>query len=71
MTGNIFRDKEFTMQWIVSFYTSVLALLGNDIYPADLFQYFCGNLLLISGAILQASMFGQVAVIVQSLSRKS
>lgn len=61
-----FGDKFF-----ITFYTSILALCGNDIDPASLFQIFFSALLLLFGAILQATMFGQVASIVQSITRKS
>ena len=59
-------DKVF-----ITIYSSILALQGNDIYPASLLQYFISGQLLLYGAILQATMFGQVAGIVQSMSKKS
>lgn len=55
---------DFGDKYCISFYTSILALCTNDIYPATLFQYFCSCLILICGALLQATLFGQVASIV-------
>ena len=66
-----FTALDFGDKFFISIYTSILALCGNDMSPASLFQYFCSCQLLIFGAILQATIFGQVAAIVQSMSRKS
>lgn len=59
-----FMDLEFGEKFLITIYISILALCGNDIYPASLFQFFWSIGLLIFGAILQATMFGQVAGIV-------
>ena len=66
-----YLSYDLAQRFFISIYQSIMALCGNDIYPASLLQYFCAALLLLFGAILQATMFGQVAGIVQSLSRKS
>lgn len=59
-----FMIKDFGMRFCIAFYSSILAVLGNDIAPATLFQYFLASVMLIFGALLQASIFGQVASIV-------
>lgn len=64
-------SMEFGNKFFVIFYTSISCLCGNDIYPASLTQYFVAGLNLLMGAILQATMFGQVAGIVDTMSRKS
>lgn len=66
-----FQVHNFGDKFFITFYTSILALCGNDIAPASLFQYFFCSNILIMGAILQATMFGQVAGIVQSMNRKA
>ena len=58
-------DKFFT-----TLYSSILALLGNDIYPATLLQYFLAMCMLVIGSVIHASIFGQVASIIHSMSRK-
>lgn len=47
-----FLNQDFGLKFFVSIYTSILALCGNDIYPASLFQFFVSLCLLITGAIL-------------------
>lgn len=61
----------FGKQFFIIFYNAILALCGNDLLPASLTQYVVGSLFLMMGAILQATMFGQVAGIIESMSRKS
>ena len=64
-------EYHFYDQFIINFYNAILALCGNDIYPGSLLQYLIASIFLVMGAILQATMFGQVAGIVESMSRKS
>lgn len=67
-----FFDYALDFKFFVSLYTSVLALCGNDIYPVDQpFQYLISCGYLIGGALMQAYMFGNLAVMVQQLNRKS
>lgn len=61
---NKFFSYDFSEKFFICVYISIMALCGNDVYPASLTQYLCGCFLLIFGAILQATMFGQVAGIV-------
>ena len=55
---NNFMTYDFGDKFFITFYTSILALCGNDIYPSSMFQYICSCQLLIFGAILQATLFG-------------
>lgn len=69
---NFFTDYDMPYRFFVSFYTSVLALNGNDIYPVEVpLQYIVGSVYLLMGALMQAYMFGNLAVMVQQLNRKS
>lgn len=64
--GDFFLDYSISFKFCVSFYTSVLALCGNDIYPVEVpWQYLIGCLYLLMGALMQAYMFGNLAVMVQ------
>ena len=58
-------------KFFITIYQSILALTGNDILPCSRFQFIWSCGLILFGAIIQATMFGQVAGIVQSMSRKS
>jgi hypothetical protein len=66
-----FMEYGFSDKFFITIYQSILALCGNDIFPVSRFQFFWSCGLLLCGAMLQATMFGQVAGIVQSMNRKS
>ena len=70
MPENVYTLENFGEKFFISFYSSILALLGNDIYPTNESLYLLASCMLLFGAILQASIFGQVATIVQSMNRK-
>ena len=59
LSESIYDIESIGYQFWISFYVSILALTGNDIYPANLIQYFFACIILLSGAILQASIFGE------------
>ena len=49
-----------------SWYTSILALTGNDIQPVGgQVQYLMAGIYLLLGALVQAIMFGNLTVLVQ------
>lgn len=48
----------FGEKFFIIFYTSILAVLGNDLSPTNLFEYFVACCMLLFGALLQASIFG-------------
>lgn len=55
----------------MSFYHSVLVLAGNDIGPRNTIQIiFCATLVTV-GAIINANIFGELAVLVSALNRKA
>ena len=67
---NFFEIDEIAYRWIISIYASMLAITGNDVFPANLLEYFFAGTWLLIGAVLQASIFGQFTSIVQTISRK-
>jgi hypothetical protein len=48
---------------MVSFYNSILALTGNDIFPVKNLLFTISSLMLIGGALVNANIFGTIAVI--------
>ena len=56
---------------MVSVYNSILALTGNEIYPANLAQFSLSSVLLVCGALINANIFGTIAVIAQTFNRKA
>lgn len=68
--AQIFDNDSISIKYYVSFYMSNLALTLNDIFPSNVTQYLVGSLMLLFFSLLQASIFGQVSSIIQTLSRK-
>lgn len=48
----------------VSFYIAILGLTGNDVYPKGDMLFAISSLMVISGALMNANLFGSIAVIV-------
>lgn len=57
-------------QYIVSLYYSVLLLAGNDNSPQTDFEITFVTVMLVAAAIINANIFGNIAVILQQLNRK-
>ena len=55
---DFYKITDISRKFFITFYSSILALLGNDIYPATLTEYFIAMCMLLFGALLQASIFG-------------
>jgi hypothetical protein len=64
-------DKNNLYQYTTSLYHAVLMLTGNDVGPRGSFQLAFVALMLLTGAIINANIFGNMAVILQSLNKKS
>jgi len=64
-------ESDTHIQYMISFYNSILMLTGNDIYPANPIQYVLSSSLLICGALINANIFGTIAVIAQTFNRKA
>ena len=63
-------DVDTKAQYYVSFYNSILALTGNDIYPVNNLLYITASLMLVCGALVNANIFGTIAVIATTMNRK-
>jgi len=64
-------EEGISTKYMVSFYNSILALTGNDIYPSSWYQYLFSSAFLISGALINANIFGTIAVIAATFNRKA
>lgn len=58
------------MYWS-SFYHSLQMLNGNDVGPRDFSLYFYASMALIVGAMINANIFGNMAVLLQELNKKA
>jgi CRP-like cAMP-binding protein len=64
-------DRGAFFQYTTSLYHAVLMLGGNDIGPRGEFQLWFVLTTLILGAIINANIFGNMAVLLQALNRKA
>ena len=66
-----FYEEQLDFRYFSSIYHSVLMLTGNDIGPRGVGQYIFVISALTAGAIINANIFGELAVILASLNRKA
>lgn len=65
-----FYDETNYYQYYVVFFNSVILLTGNDINPVGLFQIFLAVGFLTLGAVINATIFGNMAVLILDMNRK-
>ena len=70
ITTDIYNESSF-YKYVSSLYHAVLMLGGNDVGPRDAFQTTFVTFMLIMAAIINANIFGNMAVLIQSLNRKA
>jgi hypothetical protein len=54
-----------------SIYNAILQLCGNDISPPNIWMIWTGIISLITGALMNANIFGTITSIFQNMNRKS
>jgi hypothetical protein len=64
-------EDDINYQYWMALYHSVLMLTGNDIMPIGTFQVAFTAIFVTIGAIINANLFGQLAVIFSSINRKA
>lgn len=63
-------EREPFYQYMVSLYYSVLMLAGNDMNPQGYGQLVFATIFLLAASIINANIFGNIAVILQQINRK-
>lgn len=66
-----FYDEGVDHRYFSSIYHAVLMLTGNDLGPREIPQIIFCSATLTAGAIINANIFGELAVILASLNRKA
>jgi hypothetical protein len=66
-----YYDEGIDTKYFSAIYHSVLMLTGNDLGPRTVFQYIFLLSIITAGAIINANIFGELAVILASLNRKA
>lgn len=69
-TEDFFYKSNFDQYWI-SLYYSILTLAGNDLFPQNTTQVWFATFLVFAGAIINANIFGNIAVLLQQINRKA
>lgn len=69
MTG--FYGDTLGYRYFLSIYHAVLMLTGGDLGPRDIVQMIFISTVLLAGAIINANIFGELAVILASMNRKA
>jgi hypothetical protein len=64
-------DVSIWWQYWISFYTSVFLLVGGEIGPRNSLDCSIASIMIICGAVITAVMFGEMAVLMTSMNRKS
>jgi hypothetical protein len=64
-------DADIWWQYWISFYTSVFMLVGGEIGPRSPIDASFSSILIIVGAVITAVMFGEMAVLMTSINRRS
>jgi hypothetical protein len=67
---NIYEETIWK-KYFLSFYTSVFFIAGIEINPNTTFLYFFCAYMIIFGALITAVLFGEMAVVMDNLNRKS
>ncbi|CAI2375579.1 unnamed protein product [Moneuplotes crassus] len=66
-----FYQKNIPFKYSMSLYHAVLLFTGNDIGPRGTFQLLFVSFFVVMGAIINANLFGQLAVILSAMNRKA
>ena len=66
----LYQESAF-YQYITSLYYSVLLLAGNDMLPQGSVQIIFSTIMIFAAAIINANIFGNIAVLLQQIYRKS
>ena len=64
-------ERSVAYQYWISIYIAVLQMTGNDVYPFGTFQVAYGAGSIITGALINANIFGNMALIIGDLNMKA
>lgn len=70
-SDHVIYKESLLRQYFIGIYHSVLMMMGNDIYPVGDLQVFFVVFANTLGAILNANILGNMAVLIQDLNKKT
>ena len=65
----IYGSESFSKQYLTSLHCIVQVTLGNDVYPQNIIQTLVAGFGLFMGAIINANIFSELALIFQELNK--
>ena len=70
-TKSDFYDYDITKKYVTVFYYAILTMMGNEIAPRDTTQTAVASVIIITGAVVAAFIFGNMAALMNQLNSKS
>ena len=67
----IIYDSSIPMQYFCALHGAILLMTGNDVGPRTSLQVYLGAFGLFTGAMINANIFGELAVLITSVSSKT
>ncbi len=66
-----FYDASLLDRYSLVFYYAILTMVGNELAPRDNIQTIFSSLFIITGAIVSAFIFGNMAALMATMNKKS
>jgi hypothetical protein len=70
-TRTDFYELEIAERYVIVFYYSILSIVGNEISPRSPLQTFVSSLIIITGALVSAFIFGNMAALMATINKQS
>jgi fumarate reductase subunit C len=70
-TKTDFYERSIIEQYCIVFYYSILTMVGNEISPRTIGQTLMSSLIIMTGAIVSAFIFGNMAALIATINKKS
>ena len=64
-------ERDVPYQYFMSMYYSVLVVGGNELAPANKYQKIYAAIIILVGNLINANIFGEMAVLMQVITRRS
>jgi CRP-like cAMP-binding protein len=68
--GTSIYTEGIVFQYWASIYNAIIMLASNEIGPRTEFEYFFVSVMMIAGALINANIFGEMAVLAQVMTKK-
>ena len=70
-TKTDFYEQDTTTKYVTVFYYAILTMVGNEISPRSSTQTIVSIFIIITGAIVSAFIFGNMAALMEQINKKS